>query len=418
MDQHINTIQELYRKWVSRSATEAELEQLFRLLSDGSGLASLDALMKARWHSGAITANLTDTDLERILAAVLAKGPVNEAQESSDALAPEGAELVVAAEEREQLAAEGPQPAIPRISFWRRPLLRYAAAVLLLAIGAGWLYLRQGPMPPAPEGMEKIMPAAIAPGASKAILQLADGSVLVLDSAADGRLAEQQGATVIKKDGQVLYQGVGGQQPETIAWNTMSTPRGGQYRLVLPDGTKVWLNAVSSIRYPTRFTGGSRLVTITGEVYFETLADRARPFLVNTGTEQVVVLGTRFNVNAYAEEGSPRISLLEGMVKVDGLLLKPGQACKGQRITPTNTGQDIAWINGLFNFDNMPFEQAMRKLSRWYDVDIIYDKGIPEAQLSGEMDRNLTLQDALKGLDRMGARFRLEGRTVHVIALY
>ncbi len=195
-----------------------------------------------------------------------------------------------------------------------------------------------------------------------------------------------------------------------VAMNTMTTPKGGQYRVTLGDGTKVWLNAASSITYPTAFTGKKREVSITGEAYFEVSKNKEKPFIVKTSSDEITVLGTSFNINAYADEQSIKTSLLLGTVKIGNSFLKPGEGYQDGKIVQTNVQQDIAWKNGKFNFKNLSLEQVMRQIARWYDVEPVYSNGIPEVKLGGGMDRSLTLVQVLEGLKSLNVNCRLEGR--------
>jgi transmembrane sensor len=254
------------------------------------------------------------------------------------------------------------------------------------------------------------------PGGQKALLTLSDGSTIVLDNAATGQIAQQGQTQVIKlSNGQIEYKSSNNRgNKETVTFNTMSTPRGGQYQLSLPDGSKVWLNSESSITYPVVFAAQERKVKITGEAYFEVTKDRTKPFRVETNDMQVEVLGTHFNIKAYADEGPAKTSLLEGSVKIDKQILKPGQAFMNGRIVPTNVDQDVAWKNGIFNFNNQNLSQVMKELARWYDLEIIYPDGIPQKEYGGEIGRNLKLNQVLKGLGNSGVHFELNGRRVTV----
>jgi ferric-dicitrate binding protein FerR (iron transport regulator) len=194
----------------------------------------------------------------------------------------------------------------------------------------------------------------------------------------------------------------------------MSTPRGGQYQLQLPDGSKVWLNAESSITYPITFTGNERKVTISGEVYFEVAKDKNKPFRVSAGDLHVEVLGTHFNINAYADEGSAKTSLLEGSVKIDREILQPGQAYVNGKVIAADVEHDVAWKNGVFNFNDQNLSQIMRQLARWYNLEIEYPQGVPKKEYGGEIGRNLTLAQVLKGLENSGVRFELKGRQLIV----
>lgn len=301
------------------------------------------------------------------------------------------------------------RPSFPLRTTW----LRYAAMILLLAGTATVLYLRhQSPEKEIALAPSKKQPD-IPPGGNKATLTLSDGSTIVLDSAANGSLASQGGLRIIKRDaGMLAYEGrnTGGEQ----VYNKVSTPKGGQYRLVLSDGTKMWLNAASSVRFPTAFAG-HRTVEISGEAYLEVAPDHNKPFFVKTRGTTIQVLGTSFNVNAYADEAADKISLLEGSVKIGSTILKPGQAYSSGKVMTADLEQDLAWKNGVFNFDNKPFEEAMRQLARWYDIQIVYERPVREIQFGGTFKRNLPLSEVLHFLEGVGLRYRLESNNKLVI---
>ncbi|MBL7697793.1 MAG: FecR family protein [Chitinophagaceae bacterium] len=295
----------------------------------------------------------------------------------------------------------------------------YAAAAVLIAI-SGVLYFstdRKQTLPAVADTRTEVpLKHDIAPGANRAMLTLSDGTVIYLDSATAGMLAHE-GSSVIRKtaDGRIVYSPENAADAGKVMYNSMSTPRGGQYTLVLPDGSKVWLNAASSITYPTTFSGEERTVSITGEVYFEVQKDAGRPFIVKTIHESIKVLGTHFNVNAYADEAFVKTSLLEGRVMVNQEVLQPGQAYYNGKVVPTNIAQDIAWKNGVFDFDDVEFAVAIRQLSRWYNLDVQYDTDIPKIRFGGKIDRNLNLSQVLKVIDGVGAHFELNGRVLHII---
>lgn len=313
---------------------------------------------------------------------------------------------------------------VQRSPFFRLKWVRYAAAVIILSGLAtyGWVTNRTDRQTiishnPQPE-------KNIFPGGNHATLTLAGGHMLVLDSAANGQLADQGGVKVVKLgDGQLAYD-LHGLNAKDIFWNTMSTPKGGQYQVLLPDGTKVWLNAISSITYPTAFTGKDRQVKITGEAFFEVAKNKDKTFIIDVdGRSSVQVLGTSFNINSYADEGNIRTTLVDGSVKIAGrLVLKPGQ----QAIQPSDTnsvalstgvdpGQIVAWKNGLFSFNNTDLVSAMRQLERWYDIKVRYEGKVPELTLKGKMYRNVNLSDILDFLQKMGVKFRLEGNTLIIL---
>jgi len=194
----------------------------------------------------------------------------------------------------------------------------------------------------------------------------------------------------------------------------ISTPAGGQYQVTLPDGTKVWLNAVSGITYPVAFTGKAREVKITGEAYFEVVRDPAKPFSVKTYRDIIKVTGTSFNINSYGDERFIKTSLLKGSVKINADTLKPGQAYENGLVISTNTGQDIAWKNGFFDFNHTSMEEAMKQIVRWYGVQVEYDDGVPSIQLYGRFSRLLPLPELVSKLDSLPAHFAIAENVLHV----
>lgn len=258
----------------------------------------------------------------------------------------------------------------------------------------------------------------ILPGGNKAVLTLADGSTIVLDSANNGTLSHQGNVTVIKmNDGKLAYDkgGAAGK----IMYNTITTPRGGQYQLVLADGSKVWLNAESSLKFPVAFTGRERKVELTGEGYFEVAHDASKPFRVSVNDMTVEVLGTHFNVNAYGDENNVKATLLEGSVKVaeggQSVMLQPGQQAKVSTekisvVNNVNLESVVAWKEGLFYFDNDNIQKVMRQLERWYDIDVSYEGSIPAALFSGQMKRNLTLSQVMQILEYNNIKYSIVGR--------
>lgn len=262
------------------------------------------------------------------------------------------------------------------------------------------------------------------PGINKATLTLADGSSIILDDTKDGALAQQGGAKVIKIGGKISYHTTN--KTSAIEYNTITTPRGGQYQVELPDGSRVWINAASSLRFPTAFTGKDRRVEINGEAYFEVAKNKSMPFIVTVGNAEVQVLGTHFNVMAYDDEGTVNTTLLEGSVKfVSGdkiSVLKPGQQSQlskdGQLKLVSNVDVDkiIAWKNGLFVFDNSDLTTVMRQLSRWYDIDVIYRTRTVTTSFIGEVPRVSRLSDVLKVIELTSKlHFDIVGKKVIVM---
>ena len=279
-----------------------------------------------------------------------------------------------------------------------------------------------------------VRPAAlkndVAPGKAGAILTLADGTTVVLDSLGNGLVATQNGAKVLLHNGQLAYN-TNGAAPAEMTYNTMATPKGRQFQLVLPDGTKVWLNAASSLRYPTAFAGSERTVEITGEAYFEVAklvsssTGQRVPFRVKVNNQTTIeVLGTHFNINSYDDEKTVNTTLLEGSVRIvsgaEKAILKPGQQAQAGasqiKIVPdANVEKVMAWKNGVFDFQDASLEEVMRELQRWYNIDVVYEKGIPQLEFIGKMGRDLTLANVLSGLEMSKVHFRIEGRKLVVL---
>lgn len=292
-----------------------------------------------------------------------------------------------------------------------------AAAILVLVAGA-YLWLQRPAKHPA---AQTFITDAI-PGTNKATLTLSDGSKVTLDST--GNQVIRQGATaILQQGGQLKYDA---QRTTTaVQYNILSTPRGGQFQITLPDGTKVWLNAASTLRYPTAFAGPERLVEVNGEAYFEVAGNANQPFRVKMKDAEVQVLGTSFNVNAYAEEPIIQTTLLEGSIKLSAnnnqVLLKPGQQAilgtnKEFHINEVNPGDAIAWKNGYFLFKNEGIESVMRTIARWYDVDVSYQGDVTKQRLGGTVSRYENLEDLLKTIElTKSLKFKIEGRRVTIM---
>lgn len=256
----------------------------------------------------------------------------------------------------------------------------------------------------------------IAPGGNRAVLKLANGTEIVLDGHATGLLASEGNTKISKtKDGMLLYD-ASGQTAAAVAdeppINTLITPSGGQYMLILPDRSKVWLNAESSISYPSVFTGAERNVTVVGEAYFEVAKDKQHPFIVKAGAAEVRVLGTHFNIMSYASEGQTQISLAEGSVRVDlgndSQILSPGQqalikpGASSIILKDIDIDEVINWKNGLFQFDNTPIDQVMRQIRRWYNVDVVYQGTKPNVFITGMVSRSNNVSKILELIEKAG----------------
>lgn len=306
-----------------------------------------------------------------------------------------------------------------------------ASVLLFISITTVW-YINRKPdetVNLADAGQKTTKPADIAPGSNQAILTLGDGSSISLDDKANGIITQQEGALVKKTDdGHVVYDAGNN---AIAAINTITTPNGGQYRLTLADGTNVWLNAASSIKFPTKFTGNTREVEITGEVYFEVAKDKLHPFNVVSQNQVIEVLGTHFNVNTYNDEPAEKTTLLEGSIKVSRIrnllkdesttrVLKPGQQSilanskTAFRIQSTDIEEAVAWKNGYFKFDKVDIQTIMRQVARWYNVEVEYRGGISEDLFVGKIARSENVSGVLRILELSKIKTSIEGRKIIV----
>jgi transmembrane sensor len=324
-------------------------------------------------------------------------------------------------------------PVIPMIQPRKIPVWRNVAAGIMILTVAGVVYWKA--FMPRKNVAEQPVAAAAAiagkPGGDRAVLTLEDGRQINLDSVSTGAIMQQDNANISKlASGQLAYTVLHG-KPTATSFNTLSTPRAGQFSLVLPDGSRVWLNNASSLRYPTAF-GSSRAVALTGEAFFEVAKDASRPFSVtihHSGAGEdggtIQVSGTSFNVMAYPDESTERTTLVEGKIRFTrqgaSQVLEPAQQsvvdAKGnqQLVREVNVGEVTAWKNGYFHFDHSTLEGTMRQLARWYDVDVEYKGPMTEQAFVGKIQRNLPLDVILKGLENEHIHFRLEGRKLLVL---
>lgn len=300
-----------------------------------------------------------------------------------------------------------------------------AAAAILIVLSTG-IYLISANKKQ--EIKDTLVKEDVKPGGNRALLTLADGTTIVIDDALDGKLAEQSGVVITKtKDGQLVYQFKDTNNSDKVLgaqFNTISTPKGGQYQVNLPDGTQVWLNAATSLKFPVTFANlKERKVELNGEAYFEVKKDKHKPFKVASDRQEVEVLGTHFNINTYKNELSSKTTLLEGSVqlhaaKAGDLKLKPGEQSvlsdKGVDVNKVNTEEVIAWKNGNFLFNDESLVSIMRQLERWYDVSVDYST-VPYTHYNGGISKNVNLSEVLKMLEVTGnLKFKIEKNNIKV----
>lgn len=301
-----------------------------------------------------------------------------------------------------------------------------AAAAVLLIVAASWLLWPDGTAPaPAVSIVEPVIPQVIVPGTNKAELILGDGSAVSLDSTLNGQIAAQGNVLVQNIDGRIVYTGnTGIDKPVPVTYNTLRTPKGGFYQLTLSDGTRLWLNAASSLRFPVSFATTDRTVHLDGEAYFEVAKDAKRPFRVLVNGMHVEVLGTHFDIMAYANEGAVRTTLLEGSVKVKAenkeAMLVPGQQAKYHQgnqfeiLNGVNTEEVVAWKNGYFQFERVGLEVLMREIERWYDVEVVYEGLVQPRAFGGKIARSSNIRDVLRILELSKVQFRIENKKIIV----
>lgn len=371
---------ELFERWMQNQCTPAEKEQFLQLLEE-VGPETLSPLLREAWDSLKGERLLSAGEKDSMVDRILQQSPASETEPSR------------------------------RPRWWAA-----AAAVLVLCIAGGtWYALQQRSVTPAVNVAKG--GHDVSPGKEGAILTLANGKTIVLDSLGNGLVAKQNGTQVVLNNGSLRYHA---EAADAISFNTITTPRGRKFQLVLPDGSKVWLNAASSLRFPTAFSGNERQVEITGEAFFEVSKDAAKPFTVKINDHtDIQVLGTQFNVNAYTDEASIHTTLLEGAVRVrsheQSRVLAPGQQAQISNsqgnlrvMDQANLEQVTAWKAGFFNFRGASLPEVMRELARWYDLEVIYEGKVPEQQFEGELPRTLQLSQVIKILTKVDVKFRIE----------
>lgn len=305
----------------------------------------------------------------------------------------------------------------------RKPvLIRYRlaiAAILLITLSIGSLFYHYREVQSTPP--QDFTNNDILPGTNKAFLTLSDGSRVALTDQKAGKLAEQAGVKISKgKDAQLIYTLLP-TSGNKLEYNIISTPKAGQYQVNLPDGTKVWLNAATQLRFPTNFSSSrERRVELVGEAYFEVAKDTRKPFIVKSEQQEVRVFGTHFNISSYPDERNIYTTLLEGSVSVNGSLLKPNQQSvnngKNIAIIPADIENVMAWKMGYFRFDEESLESIMKKVSRWYDVEVEFqDADLKELQFGGIVSRSEKVSKVLRMLEiSTSMSFKLEGHKITI----
>ncbi|NML21975.1 DUF4974 domain-containing protein [Pseudoflavitalea sp. G-6-1-2] len=376
----------LLKKMDEQTISEAELEELTAVLGESD---AAETLITSQLQSGSADTPLPSQQRQQQMMAEIL---------SADRLP-----------EDQTTATRG-----TLISLYKK--IAVAAAILIIAGVSFWL-MRKSTSSKNTTDIVSVQQHDKEPGTDIATLTLADGTVIPLDSATQGKIA-LQGKTAVTclNRGELKYSSAGQSDTGTY-FNTVRVPRGGTYVLVLADGTRVWLNAASSLKYPADFTGNFREVELTGEGYFEVTENAAKPFMVQSGNLKIQVLGTSFNLNTYEEEAVAKASLIDGSVKVitgtGSAILKPGQQASISRSTQNisvgnfDTEEVIAWKNGFFQFNKID-ESYLRQLSRWYDVDLQFEAPVKSNEFNGRITRQTKLSSIVDAFNISGIPCRIE----------
>lgn len=392
----------LLERWSDDQFTEAERQELIDMLQSASTEQEIIPVLEDMWEKIEDEGLFSEVRQQTMIKNILDRYP--------------GREVPVDRETGKGMHVSHRNPFIRKWS-WA------VAASVALIMGVGTYYLYHQKQAEVPTGVVQSI-SNVQQGQSGVLITLSDGSQVMLDTVKNGRITLQGGTVAKVANGVFEYEKTGSE----VQYNTISTPKGKQFRLRLSDGTAVWLNAESSVKYPVVFTGKERLISVTGEAYMEVAQNPSIPFRVEVnGGTSVEVLGTSFNVNAYNNEESVRTTLLDGAIRVSmkgaaNKLLKPGQ----QALTTTgdrpvqvfddvNAASVVAWKNGVFDFNDVPLEEAMRQLARWYDIEVIYPQTIPKVQLGGTIKRSLPFTDVLYFLGNVGLHYKLEGNRTLII---
>ncbi|WP_247237774.1 FecR family protein [Telluribacter sp. SYSU D00476] len=390
MDNPESRLHLLFDRYYQGTATAQEKEELMALVRTGEFDALLEEYLQEKWAQSA--------EGEELFAEVKSNSILNSILEHPQQ------------EDRGEA------------KIFKLNWMQYAAAAVIILTGFGVWYSFENS-----QENERVQPqivesSSIRPGGNKALLTLADGSAIALDQVQQGVLARQGDVEISKQqDGIVVYSAKSASKSTATGINTLTTPKGGQYEILLPDGSKVWLNASSSIRFPSLFAATERRVEITGEAYFEVAKDRSKPFRVRFNDSEVLVLGTSFNIMAYPDEETSKTTLVEGSVSISNVH-QQAKLVPGQQAAVLSTGQirtryipvdeAVAWRKGMFHFKNAGVEEVARQLARWYDVDIEYQGQVPVKQFTGSVSRQVELSELVGMLRYAGVNCRIQDKKI------
>jgi ferric-dicitrate binding protein FerR (iron transport regulator) len=413
-------LDDLFFRYCEKKITDDEREELMAMLLSDDNREQINGLIDQFVRSDGRQHTLSDETADDILSSIFSATGRSTVQElgSDDGTKQE---LSESGGTKRELGATRPM--------WVFKLA--AASVVLLLVYGGYRWINKEKPQPQVAVMQSVYGDDVPAGGNKASLTLADGQTYDLNTITEGNLSVQPGTTIDKSKGEVIY-GKNGADSGAVAYNVLRTPLGGQYKIVLPDGSRAWLNAGSSLKYPTAFTGNKRNVEMTGEIYFEIEPDKARPFLVRVAARnakgkdmEITVLGTHFNISSYGDEPTMQTTLLEGSVRVKKdevtKVLSPGQQARvttGEAhdiaVKAVDTESVVAWKEGRFEF-NGNIREIMRQISRWYDLDVKYEGNVERKSFAGTISRKNNVSEVLKMLEMTGGiQFRIDDRKITV----
>ncbi len=383
----------LFSRYYSGLLTAAETNELMHLIRISEDDKALSELLRKEWEMFSYdTQEFSTEESTQMLESILTKLNIKEV---------------------EQVPA-------PRV----RSMMWFRAAASVLIAGGLAFYMLQNKLRAPELVVASTQVTDIGPGGNRAVLSFSDGKKIMLDDVENGLVTKHGAAQFTKTgEGQLSFMVFKTAEEADFQTNTLSTPKGGEYQLTLHDGTKVWLNASSSIRFPTVFSDKNRIVEISGEVYFEVVKDQKRPFRVKFGTSEVEVLGTTFNIMAYQDESSPKITLVEGAVNLrdgsESKKLRPGEQgvvlSNGKILSALiDLDQELAWKSGLFYFKDSGIEEIMRQVARWYNIEVHYQGEISKRQFTGKVSRNVNIAQLLNMLRFAGVNCEIENKIVIV----
>ena len=392
------TLKNLIEKYITNTCTRKEMDQLLLIMENEKGMQGLTQILKDYWEKSKPANAGQKLDLDEKFSLLM-----------------------------QEAKSETPVISIATGSKKTKWKFHYAAAAIVICLLSAGTYFLLKPEPQKQISKTENINSEkndVAPGGNKAVLTLADGSSIILDSTQNGILTTQGNSKILNLNGMLSYNTLKDKTSE-ILYNTISTPRGGDYKLVLSDGSKVWLNAASSLRFPASFVGKERKVELLGEAYFEVAKNAAMPFKVKVHGMEVEVLGTHFNINSYDDESAVRTTLLEGSIKINGnntsSLLKPGQQAWTNKegeikiINDADVEEAIAWKEGKFQFDHAEIHTVMRQIARWYNVDVEYQDPVT-SHFGGTISRDVNLLQVLNMLHLTGeVNFDIQDKKIVVM---